>query len=278
MYANEEGIKPCSEVYFNTPSNNAQKLFFYVISAGIFVYENTYILNRENYNSFLVMYILDGRTTIFYENKNYIAYKGDIVFLNCYKKHGYRAEGNLKTIWFHFDGNISEEYFNMVYEKLGCVISSDGNYKIKNQIYEIFDLCKKESINEVEMFSRICAILSSFLSVPQNFLMVKNNNIKEITEYINCHYAENLSIEELSKKVMLSKYYFIRTFKEETGYTPHEYIVKTRINKAKIMLKSTDMSIKEIAFSCGFSTESSFSNCFRKNTNITAVEFRKAPF
>ena len=275
MYANEEGICPQSEVYFNTPSNNAKKLFFYVVCVGNFIYKDYYVLKRENYNSFLVMYIIDGKATIFYENKNYIANKGDIVFLNCYKEHGYKSEGNLKTVWIHFDGNISKEYFDMVYEKIGCVISNNENYILKSQIYEIFNSFKEEKINEITIFSQICNILSGLLTPFQSSLNLKYNDIKEIVEYINLHYAENLSIEELAKRVMLSKYHFIRLFKEETSYTPHEYIIKVRVNKAKEMLKSTNISMKEIAFNCGFSTESAFSNCFKKNTGMTAGEFRK---
>lgn len=274
MYAKEKGILPQSEVYFNIPSNNAKKLFFYIVCAGHFIYENDYILKRENYNSFLIMYVINGKLTVFYENKTYSAAKGDIVFLNCYKEHGYKSEGNLETVWFHFDGNISKEYFNMIYDSIGCVISNKS-YILKDEILEIFEACKKEAINEFEIFSQICKILSGLYSVCQNNYL-KQNSMKEIIEYINSNYAKEITIKDLAKKIMISEYHFIRMFKKEIGYTPHEYIIKTKINNAKIMLKSSNLTIKEIAYKCGFSSESAFSNCFKKNTGMTALEFRNA--
>lgn len=94
--------------------------------------------------------------------------------------------------------------------------------------------------------------------------------------YIREHLCEEgLSLEVLSRQANLSLYYYTRLFKRETGFTPHEYILRSRINMAKYLLKSTLLSAKEICFRCGFRSESAFCNTFRKWEGMAPGQFRK---
>lgn len=88
---------------------------------------------------------------------------------------------------------------------------------------------------------------------------------------------EKLTIEKLAAYVNISPFHFSRIFKKETGYSPYEYIIKTRIDKAKTLLKKTKLGIKEIAFEVGFNSEANFSNTFHMNVNMTPKEFRNTP-
>ncbi|MCR5627211.1 MAG: helix-turn-helix transcriptional regulator [Lachnospiraceae bacterium] len=67
----------------------------------------------------------------------------------------------------------------------------------------------------------------------------------------------------------LSPYYFSRLFKAETSFTPHQYVIETRISAAKYLLTSTSEPISQIAYKTGFPDESSFCACFRKKENVT---------
>ena len=66
-------------------------------------------------------------------------------------------------------------------------------------------------------------------------------------------------------------------FKEEVGYTPHEYITMLRINRAKELLKSTDFPMSEIALRVGYEYPTSFTAVFQKKVGVTPREFRKMP-
>lgn len=83
-----------------------------------------------------------------------------------------------------------------------------------------------------------------------------------------------LSLEQMARQSSLSPYYFSRLFKEETGYTPHQYLVMVRINAAKYYLKSTNLSIKQITQRCGFSSQSNFCAVFRRFTGETPGVYR----
>ncbi|WP_425501862.1 helix-turn-helix domain-containing protein [Paraliobacillus salinarum] len=82
-------------------------------------------------------------------------------------------------------------------------------------------------------------------------------------------------METLAKKANSSTYHFIRTFTKETGVTPYQYVMNTRIAAARFLLKASDASIKDIAFSTGFQSESSFCTCFKKIEQLTPSQYRK---
>jgi AraC family transcriptional regulator len=75
--------------------------------------------------------------------------------------------------------------------------------------------------------------------------------------------------------VGLSPYHFARLFKSETRFAPHEFVIVTRIDRAKILLKLSLLSVKEIGFGCGFRSEVSFVTTFKRKTGFTPTEFRK---
>lgn len=101
-----------------------------------------------------------------------------------------------------------------------------------------------------------------------------SDSMADITSYINEHFAEDITIKDLAERALLSPYHFIRLFKKQVGFTPHEYLVNTRINTARYLLKNTGMSTKDICFQCGFSSESVFCNAFKKNTGQTPSAYR----
>ncbi len=98
--------------------------------------------------------------------------------------------------------------------------------------------------------------------------------IADSISYINEHFHEPLSLESLARKVNLSPFHFIRIFSKETGVTPHQYLINTRISAAKFLLKSSEASIKDIAFSTGFKSESSFCSTFKNWENTTPSLYR----
>ena len=127
------------------------------------------------------------------------------------------------------------------------------------------------------LFSKyIYDILTEFmLYSPSND---KNHSNAQLVEraitYINEHFSEEISVDLLANMFGLSTYYFIRVFKQDTGYTPHDYIVSRRMASARYLLKYTQLSVKEICFNTGFSSESVFCNAFKKQHGLTPQNYR----
>ena len=93
--------------------------------------------------------------------------------------------------------------------------------------------------------------------------------------HICAHYREKISIPELAKMCHVSDTHFRRLFRETLGVTPSAYLLKVRMRMAKSMLKSTDITVSEVALCVGYETLSSFNRHFLAFNNMTPTEYRK---
>lgn len=279
MYIPEKGVLDTSSIFFNTPSNLAKSMFFYLKCAGHFFCSKDYFLKRDNYSSFLIMQVLAGDGTIFYDDKIFYAKTNDVVILNCYKPHSYTTQ-YWETKWIHFDGNVSSEYFDLIYNTLGPVISMNHSVMLPACLTNILNFFNNGTLpNEAKISCYIQEMLAELLmSSPKTAPDLKNQNIEDTISYIENNFHQNISLKDLSSLASISPYHYCRSFKKLTGYSPYEYIIMTRINHAKKLLKTSDMLIKTIAFEAGFNSEANFVTSFKKHTHYTPMEFRRIPF
>jgi len=92
--------------------------------------------------------------------------------------------------------------------------------------------------------------------------------------YIDEHYAENLSLEQLTRISLMQKSYFMHQFKKYFGTSPIRYLNRVRIENAKLLLVNTDMPVTEIAADVGFNTPAYFSEMFLRDVGFTPSAFR----
>jgi AraC family transcriptional regulator len=279
MYIPEKGVLENSSIFFNTPSNISKSMLFYLKCAGHFFCNKDYLLKRDDYSSFLLMYIISGEGTIYYEDKVFYAKPNDVVILNCYKPHIYTTS-KWETKWIHFDGNVSKEYYELICNTLGPVIPLNNSIIIPALLTTILNSFKNGILpNEHKASCYIQEMLTELLMVsPENNLEVKNQNITDTIFYIESNFRKELTLNDLASVAAISPYHYSRIFKKKTGYSPYEYIVMIRINHAKKLLKTSNMRIKEIAYETGFNSESNFVTSFKKHTHYTPKEFRGIPF
>lgn len=99
--------------------------------------------------------------------------------------------------------------------------------------------------------------------------------ISKAKAYIEKNYNKDISLDEVSRSVDISPYYFSKLFKEETGENFIEYLTNIRIEKAKKLLLYSDMSIKNICIDTGYSDPNYFSRIFKKQVGLTPTEYRE---
>lgn len=100
-----------------------------------------------------------------------------------------------------------------------------------------------------------------------------NSVISRATEYIENNFDKELSLDEVSQVVNVSPYYFSKLFKEEKGENFVEYLTRLRMEKAKLLLATTDKSMKEICKEIGYADPNYFSRNFKKYTGMTPTEY-----
>lgn len=97
--------------------------------------------------------------------------------------------------------------------------------------------------------------------------------LKLVTNYINDHLDRELSLEELAAITQLSAYHFCRSFKQSTGLAPHQYVIRQRVERAKLLLKDGKLRISEVAIACGFTHQSHLNRHFKRLTGVTPKKF-----
>ncbi len=98
--------------------------------------------------------------------------------------------------------------------------------------------------------------------------------MRRVHEYIEAHLNDTVELLELAAIAGLSIFHFARQFKQSAGVTPHYYLIRSRIERARELLAGTDLSLSEIAFATGFSDQSHLTRHFRQMIGMTPGQFR----
>lgn len=99
--------------------------------------------------------------------------------------------------------------------------------------------------------------------------------IERAKKYIEDNYSKDISLDDVSKYVDITSYYFSKLFKEEVGENFIEYLTKLRIDRGKLLLKQKDLSIKQIGIDAGYSDPNYFSRIFKRYVGVTPTEYRE---
>lgn len=282
MKCNETGVLRKSEVYFSSPSQTAKKIYFYPISAGHFFCVEGYHLVRKNYNSLLITHILDGSFTYIKDGKHITAHKGDTVILDCYKPHEYYTNDSFESIWIHIAGANSYELFEEIERSEGNLVKCKDVQHLRKLLFRVFDGMKGDyPTTELSVSLDIYKIFTELLNPQSTKSKGKSNyedSIQTVKEYIAENLNENLTVGALAEIVNMSSSHFSRVFKQQTGFSPYDYILISRLNRAKYLLQVTDMTVSAIAYEIGFNSESNFIYFFTENEGISPGKFRKLKF
>jgi AraC family transcriptional regulator len=101
------------------------------------------------------------------------------------------------------------------------------------------------------------------------------DKLKQAVDYMNAHLGEDISLADISTQLCISQYHFARLFKQSMGITPHAYLIQQRVDKARQLLRQTELTVLDIADQCGFANPSHLAKHFQKQTGITPRQFRE---
>ena len=188
-------------------------------------------------------------------------------------------------------------------ELLGHVLFFSGGdlSQIKTRIYELLVLISRTAIeagaspeqtlqannryfldiSAIRDFDALCQwmmqVTNTLMDSIFDFTGVRHANvIHQSVQYINAHYAEKITLEEMARRVYLSPAYFSRVFKEETGEAFTAYLNRVRIDRSKELLRHKSIRLTDIALLVGFEDQSYYSKVFKKLEGITPLRYRES--
>ncbi len=241
-----------------------------------------------------IIRIRKGEFYVTLNKKTYTAKQGDIIFVNSETVHqGKPVDCVYECIVFHPEFLYSKALdCSLFIEKFlegECVIHDFFPYEdseIHSVLNSLFEIILKGS-HPARKFRTVSAFYNFFAIVSEQNLLSNNvgyptisedNRIillKKILFFLRQNYDKAISLEMLSNSVNRSSAYISCFFKNMTGKTPIEYLNEYRIEKACHKLRTTDMSVTDIAFSCGFSDLSYFIKIFKKKMGVSPGKYRK---
>jgi AraC family transcriptional regulator len=99
--------------------------------------------------------------------------------------------------------------------------------------------------------------------------------LRRIKELVHAKIEDDLSLDEMAQSVGLSTAHFGRMFRRSTGETPHQFVLRQRIERAKALLRAPDARVLDVAVACGFKTQQHFAQVFRDACRVSPTEYRK---
>lgn len=279
MLTQEKGIISGSEDFHLRPSELAEELLYYVTDCGVYFCEYGYRVERENYGNYMLLYVTKGVLAVSVDGGTYLVREGQAAFFDCHVHHAYYAKGFLSFSWIHFDGSNTDKFYNCYIKKTNSIVfeenSAEQVHKNISSIVSCYqnDLVIKEEESSKLIYDCLCTMI---FFKPENRSSDNIENAVDLAKkYILRNIEKELTLDIVADYVGLSSSHLSRKFKKETSYSPYEYIILVRINKAKHLLKTTDMPVKEIAYGVGYHSESNFCNSFTQRIGISPINFRK---
>jgi AraC-like DNA-binding protein len=227
------------------------------------------------YGNYALHFVLSGKGVYEIDNNHYNVKKGDMFMVPANAKMRYFPDKNdpWEYVWF----NIKTEYGKLYAEALGV----DKNYVKPIEYFNELTVILKELLDELagDLGGQFTA-LSAFYKIMAICTQKKRlTGIQAVKKYIDDSVTlQEFNVERICTEMGISHAQLLRSFKAEYGTTVKKYVIKKRISIAADLLRTTDLSVKSVGYSAGFSDEAHFMKTFKNEMNMTALEYKNLIF
>ena len=261
-YANEPGQLPAISV----------------ISAGhIFASRGRRIHRPEGRRDWLLFYVAKGSETFELQTLT-VADSGSFIIFRPGEAQLHSSIEYEKSEFYYIHFNLSEDLSAFGLETNKVYRSSSGASVCEAFEEIILELQMKLKLYSVTTAAKLVSLLCTLKrnSVTSHFSTSdEQGKIAFAVQYINRNFRDPLTLSDYAKSVGMSKFHFLRKFREVTGTSPIAYRNNLRLSLAKEMLRDESLSIGEIAEAAGYSALSCFTDAFKQDTGVSPTEYRK---
>jgi AraC family transcriptional regulator len=223
--------------------------------------------------------LINGRFRIFYSNR------GEIGLYPANLEHSVRWDREAEFLQLYLEPTLLR---HISYELCGSArIELVSQSTFRDPLILYIGLALKTALETDGLGSRLYA--ESMANALVNHLLsryskqerairqytggLSRQNLEQVVDYINEHLDQNLSLADLAAVVKLSSSRFAHLFKQSMGISPHQYFIRCRVERAKQLLLSRDLTIAEVAHSVGFASQGHLTSHFKRLVGITPKRF-----
>lgn len=245
-----------------------------------------------------IVMVLEGSAEFYRDDLCFPIQQGDVFVLSGYYSKFFREAKNLRvvSVYYH-DSMINRairafermEGFQFLFVQAPHVLAYDDESRLHITQEQMDELMPLIARLELEQRTRLAgyeqALNAAFLLLVTLISRLHSNNeftfdkrmagVVHAATYVNLHYAEDLTLAELTAVACMSERHFTRKFKEVFRCSPTQYIMRKRLSVAANLLETTEYAVADIATQCGFCDISYFSKTFRTRYLLSPTAFRK---
>lgn len=276
MATRETDLK--SERFFkiSTPSSSAKELFLYPQTGSLAVCTGEYCRSRSSYMNYNLAYIRKGQLLLTVPSGDYILRPGEAYMIETARPHiycSYKGQ-EVEMLWLHFNGRLMPEYYSYITrgDQNNVFTVSEG---FEFRFYALIENLASATVwDEMKVSAHIMELLSDLQGgAPQT-----DTQVEKAIRYIEKHFSETITLEDLSRVAHLSVSHFCACFKRVVGMSPYQYIIDTRLNAARHLLFSSGLTVEEVACEAGFGSVSSFIKTYSRKYGVTPGRNRKQDY
>ena len=244
----------------------------------------------HDHSAIEILLTLEGMVTYTIEDKVYQVRKGEILIIPQDTAHSLTMEEGSSRYLYLFEPDAIMTMRDI--KSMAIYINkpfhlrdgSDAHVRIRELLLRAKDLYEKREL----MWNTACysCILRVYATLGQRYLSgirprtadnmrnMDSEVINAVMTYINNHYREELSLENVAGFAGFSRYYFSRSFKKQTGYSFKDYLCQKRLQVAMDLLIRTNRSMRDVAIESGFGSVATFNRVFREKKGCTPTQYR----
>lgn len=235
---------------------------------------------RQNY---VIHVVIDGKGILDFRGKRWNISKDQMFILFPGMESTYYAdkEDPWYYCWIGFQGESAGKIVeNIGFDPQTPVLTFKDAYKIENEVKRMLGARELTLDGKLRRNAGMMEILSDM--IRESARRAGNDGITNIysyseyaVRYINNHFSEKIRIQDLADHIGISRSYFVKLMKQETGMSPQEYLIETRMRRASDLLSRTQDSIKVVATECGYDDALAFSKVFKSRFGLNPSEYRQ---
>lgn len=243
------------------------------------------------------IYVTKGSIIQYINDKKFVLHKGEGIFINSKQIHVVENNGeecNLYCLIMRPTILCASKYVEQNYvtsitddSRISYILLDETESWKKKVLAEIKDIVNTSnssgnSLDIMEHIFRMWKMIYHEIIImePQEDKEKKVNYslsiMKKMITFIQAHYMEEINLDDICAEGMVSRTKCAELFAQYVHLTPVEYLICYRLDRASMLLRDTDMSVSEIAFTTGFSGASYFTEAFKKRVGVTPIRYRKA--
>ena len=271
----------------------AKANFIYLQEVGYFFAGKKYYTTRQGLDSFLIKLTVSGGGVLEYGGQREQVGPGHFYWIDCQNLQNYYTDpeiGHWDVIWVHFNGATARAYYD-TFRKLRGGGSVVGALAPNSTMQPLLETLLERTLAPEYPFSaeqnlfafdvQTSGLLTQLIMECISAAGISSKSphipslVRDIRSFLTGRYNEKITLEHLSARFNLDPYYLQKLFKKYIGQSPMEYIIYLRMTRAKSLIRTSALSISEIAYTVGIDNISHFTRQFKKQEGMTPGQYRK---